>query len=104
MAREFTPKVVTANRLLEGDVVYMGCRNEWVLDITDAKLFTDEDVANTALAYGSGLIDELVGVYLMDAAVIDGKTAPTHFREDFRATGPSNYRHGKQAELETYNV
>jgi hypothetical protein len=26
----------------------------------------------------------------------DGVPHPTHFREDFRATGPSNYAHGKQ--------
>jgi len=35
----------------------------------------------------------VVGAYLADAAV--GAVA-LHFRERFRATGPSNYFHGKQ--------
>ena len=41
---------------------------------------------------------EAVGVYLADVAVKDGTPEPTHFREEFRRTGPSNYFHGKQAE------
>lgn len=105
MAREFNPKVVTANRLLEGDVVYLDAANQWVTALADAKMFTDEGVAETALAYGQTLQGELVGVYLADAAENqDGNIQPTHFREDFRATGPSNYDHGKQAEQETHNV
>ena len=36
--------------------------------------------------------------YLADVALGPDGPEPTHFREDFRATGPSNYNHGKQAE------
>ena len=35
-----------------------------------------------------------------DVALEDGTPIPTHFRETFRATGPSNYAHGKQVELQ----
>jgi hypothetical protein len=41
----------------------------------------------------------LVGAYLADAILKDGKPVPTHFREEFRTRGPSNYEHGKQAEV-----
>ena len=40
---------------------------------------------------------EAVGVYLADMAPTEDGPQPTHFREEFRATGPSNYHHGKQA-------
>ena len=63
MPRPFTPKVITANALIEGDVVYLTEDDRW-----------------------------------SRAAVKDGTPEPTHFREEFRRTGPSNYFHGKQAE------
>ena len=97
MARAFTPKVLTANRLLEGDVVYLGHNQTWVLDHDNALLFEDELAAQGALEAAQAQPDLLVGPYLADAALIDGKPTPTHFREAFRTRGPSNYLHGKQA-------
>ena len=38
----------------------------------------------------------VVGVYLTEVDDQSGAPAPVHFREAFRATGPSNYAHGKQ--------
>lgn len=99
MARPFTPKVLTANRLLEGDVVYATHDGRWALQMSDAALFTDEAAANAALAEASAIPHILVGAYLADAQLVDGAPAPTHFREEFRRTGPSNYAHGKQAEV-----
>jgi hypothetical protein len=96
MARAFTPKVLTANRLLEGDVVYLGQDNEWVLNHRDAVFFSDEAVANNALASAKTQPEFLVGPYLANAEMQDGHPAPTHFREEFRTRGPSNYAHGKQ--------
>jgi hypothetical protein len=37
-----------------------------------------------------------VGAYLMPVQQSPKGIAPTHFREDFRTKGPSNYFHGKQ--------
>ena len=96
MARAFTPKVLTANRLLQGDVVYLSPHGDWVLHHRDAKLFTDEMDAQDALRKAQAQPDLLVGAYLADAHLDDGQPRPTHFREEFRATGPSNYPHGKQ--------
>ena len=36
MARAFTPKVVTANDLLEGDVIYLTAANDWTRDLKAA--------------------------------------------------------------------
>lgn len=95
MSKSFTPKVVTANDLLKGDVIYQTA-NGWTRDLANAKILTDEAHADLRLIEGSQQIADVVGVYLMDIA-LDG-TAPqtTHFREAFRAKGPSNYVHGKQ--------
>ena len=95
MSKSFTPKVVTANDLLKGDVIYQTA-NGWTRDLANAEILTDEAHADLRLIEGSQQIADVVGVYLMDVA-LDG-TAPqtTHFREAFRAKGPSNYVHGKQ--------
>ena len=95
MSKSFTPKVVTANDLLKGDVIYQTATG-WTRDLADAEILTDEAHADLRLIEGSQQIADVVGVYPMDVA-LDG-TAPqtTHFREAFRAKGPSNYVHGKQ--------
>ncbi len=94
MAREFIPKVVTANDLFEGDVVYFDEREAWVRTLRGAHVWREERAANAALERAISRQHEVVGAYLADVA------EPLHFREEFRATGPSNYKtHGKQAEL-----
>ncbi len=101
MARAFSPKVVTANALLDGDVIYMRADGSWSRLHSEAKLFEDEAEANAALAEAGKQAADLVGAYLADAILgEDGKPAPVHFREVFRTKGPSNYPdHGKQAEV-----
>ena len=95
MPRPFTPKVVTANHLLKGDVVYQ-TESGWTRVLAEAELLTDEAHADLRLVEASQQVSEIVGAYLADVKIQDGVPVPTHFREDFRATGPSNYFHGKQ--------
>jgi hypothetical protein len=98
MARPFTPKIVTANALLEGDVIYLSDTGTWVRTLSEAALFDTQDVAEQRLAFAAkdGMV---VGAYLVDAVSGENGPEPTHFREDFRRTGPSNHNQGKQAEL-----
>ncbi len=98
MPREFTPKVITANALLEGDVIYMTEDDSWTRNLAEAAILTDEADAELRLLIAQGRAAEVVGAYLADIMPFDGTPAPTHFREEFRRTGPSNYFHGKQAE------
>ena len=98
MPRQFTPKVVTANALIEGDVVYLTSRDGWTRQLHEAEVLTDEAHAELRLLEASARHHEAVGVYLADVKLEAGIPQPTHFREDFRRTGPSNYFHGKQAE------
>lgn len=98
MPRPFSPKVVTANDLIEGDVIYMARNGSWVREMCMAWLIEDEAEANTQLARATDEPGIAVGPYLADAAAGPTGPIPTHFREAFRATGPSNRFHGKQTE------
>jgi len=81
-------RIVTANLLKEGGIVYLheapGGRPEWVAGITDADIFTDEEVAEKRrLAEGD---ERVVSVYTLEIA---GRHAPLSMRERIRATGPT---------------
>lgn len=99
MSRRFTPKVVTANDLRLGDVVYLTADDRWTRLHREAELIEDEAHAQLRLLHGSAQKQVVVGVYLADARPGPDGPEPVHFREEFRARGPSNLFHGKQAEL-----
>ena len=98
MPRPFTPKVITANALLEGDVIWFTSKDGWTRDMAAAEILTDEAHATLRLLDAERQQNQVVGAYLADVN-IDGDTpAPTHFREEFRLRGPSNYpSHGRAA-------
>lgn len=98
MLREFTPKVITANALLEGDVVYLTDAGTWTRHLSEAEILTDEADAELRLLDAQAQASTVVGAYLADMTPTEHGPEPTHFREGFRRTGPSNYNHGKQAE------
>ena len=96
MPRSFTPKVITANALLEGDAIWFTEGSTWSRDIAEAELITDEAHGEIRLLEAKADQSNVVGVYLAEAKQsADGPTT-THFREAFRTRGPSNYVHGKQ--------
>lgn len=99
MSRRFTPKVVTANRLREGDVVYLTADDRWTPHHHEAELIEDEAHGELRLIHAASQRLLVVGAYLADARPGPNGPEPTHFREVFRTRGPSNYPHGKQADL-----
>ncbi len=99
MARAFRPCILTANHLLFGDVVYLAGDGVWTRRVSDARLFDEEDEANRCLAAAQAQENAVVGPYLAEVARGHEPGAePVHVREALRATGPSNYCHGKQTE------
>lgn len=100
MSRPFTPKVITANALLSGEVVYLTDADEWSPALSKAAVLTDEADAQLRLLDASAQSDAVVGVYLADVRQEAEALLPAHFREAFRATGPSNYQHGKQEDAQ----
>ena len=68
--RPFTPKVITANALLEGDVIYLR-GDGWTRDLSQADVLTDEADAELRLIEASAQTGLVVGVYLADVTVQD---------------------------------
>ena len=97
--RPFTPKVVTANALLEGDAVWLTADDRWTRDMAEAELIEDEAMAEDRLSVRHRSARprgrRLPGRCESPA---NNGPEPTHFREAFRRKGPSNYAHGKQAQ------
>lgn len=90
MAKPFAPKIVSANDLMDGDVVYLTERNTWSRKISEATIANDEEAAVALLVRGEARQDLIVGAYLVDIALGEDKLPrPTHFREKFRLHGPS---------------
>jgi len=88
-------KVVTGSDLRAGDVVWRAANGAWVRRLAEAELIEDVAIADLTLLEAMRSA-EVVGVYLADARRGPHGPEPVHFREAFRARGPSNYRHGKQ--------
>ena len=79
-------KVVTANRLTDGAVVYLADFG-WT-ERLEAALRLDEEVANAALARAEAQATTVVAPYLVDADAV-GVVGRERLRETIRATGPT---------------
>ena len=104
MCSSFSPKVVTANDLIDGDVVYLSAEDHWARCHEDAELLRDATHAAKRLNFAEAQYTQVVGAYLADAIAGAHGPVPVHFRETFRARGPSNLFHGKQSEYENVSV
>jgi hypothetical protein len=94
-------QVMTANRLRDGDVVFLTRSGVWSEKIDDAVLAL-EPLAVKALEERAATdvkSTHVTGTYLFEAERVDGKIRATHFRERMRTLGPSvRLDLGKQAE------
>ncbi len=81
------PSVVTANRLIDGIVVYLASEGGWTEEIGRARLAETEDEikALEAEAAKDVAARKVVAVYPMDVAVRDGAVDPLSVRERIRA-------------------
>ncbi|ASG23125.1 DUF2849 domain-containing protein [Nitrospirillum viridazoti] len=85
------PKVVTANRLQDGAVVWLTAAGTWSTRVADAQVQTDAPSAETALgiARASAARQEVVEPYAVDVVVEATGPRPLKTREWIRAAGPS---------------
>lgn len=98
IAKPTLARIVTANALIEGDVVYLAADGAWTRDMAQARILIDATEAEIALAEADTRTGEVVGCYLAPVRQSPQGPQPIHFREEFRRRGPTNYSHGKQAE------
>lgn len=84
-------KVITANRLIDGRVVYLTRANDWSRRLADA--WPAEDEAEAArlldLAEAHARARRVVGVYAFPVVRAAGGFAPVSQRERIRMLGPS---------------
>lgn len=97
MPRDMPPRIITANHLLEGDVVYLTADDRWSRHHAEAEPITDEAHAQIRLLDAHRQQDTVVGAYLAEARDGPDGPEPGPLRERFRSRGPSNHAHGKQA-------
>jgi hypothetical protein len=92
-------KALTANLLVEGDVVFWG-EGGWREQFADADLMTDPAVADALLDAAKAAPTVTVDPYLIDVRIEeDGSPVPISFRERVRALGPTIHPEmGKQAD------
>lgn len=86
-----TPKVITANRLDDGLVVFVGDGPVWVIDIASASVFEDGPALDAALAFGADEVKarKIVDPYAVDVRIENGAPVPERLRELIRAKGPT---------------
>lgn len=91
-------QVITASRLRDGAVVFLGQGRRWVEHLAQAEVFGT--VENSAEALKSAAKDEadnvVLDIYAIDVADKAGRLVPIKLREAIRAQGPTVHpEHGK---------
>jgi hypothetical protein len=93
-------KILTANRLTDGEAVWFGKDGKWAESIEPSELAGDKDGEARLEAIGKAAAanNEVVDVNLIDVDLVDGEIVPQRLREKIRAAGPTNRTDlGKQA-------
>jgi sulfite reductase (NADPH) hemoprotein beta-component len=84
-----TWQLVTANRLRDGAVVFLGARSLWTERVGEGLAVVTEDEANALLRAAEAQPTLVVGPYLIEVAGQAGAWVPSRYRERIRAEGPS---------------
>jgi len=93
-------KVLTANRLTDGEAVWFGSDETWHETIDNADVAREKAAEERLdlLGKASYARNEVVDVDIIDVELRDGEIRPIRLRERIRAAGPTNRTDlGKQA-------
>ena len=96
------PQVLTANRLHDGEVVYLAADGVWVEDLDAAAILATKAEGEAALATGLHAEEnqQIVHAYLFDVVDTAAPLRPVKKREIIRAAGPTVRTDlGKQARV-----
>ncbi len=99
MAKVPDSQMLTANRLVDGDVLYWQA-GRWVEALADGEVFADPKAAAAALAAAQNDVkaNKVVATYLFEVRLDGGAIKPVKEREIIRAAGPTvRLDLGKQA-------
>ena len=96
-----TSRIITANLLSDGHVVYMDANGEWSNWIESGQIVKTDCAAEklvdaAALDVADGVV---ISPYLIEVVRVADTISPVQYREQLRANGPSIHPHfGYQAE------
>lgn len=93
-------KVLTANRLTDGEAVWYAPSHSWSETLEGAEVARDKEHEEKLENIGKAAFaaNQVVDVDLIDVDIIDGEIVPLRLRERIRAAGPTNRTDlGKQA-------
>lgn len=93
-------KILTANRLSDGEAVWLASDHSWAETIDAAEIARDPATEEKLERAGKAgfLKNEVVDVELIDVQIVDGRIWPVRLRERIRAAGPTIHAGlGKQA-------
>ena len=84
-------KVVSANRLRDGVVVYVGAAGAWVDHLRAAAVLDDADAVEAALvaARADEALNVIVEPFVVDVTLHDGRPRAMTLRDRIRADGPT---------------
>ena len=83
-------KILTANRLQTGEVIYWGNRG-WMERLAEAEVFSDDAAAEAALAEAQAFVaaNDVISPYLFEVRRDETGLKPAKERETIRSLGPS---------------
>lgn len=84
-------QIITANRLSDGLVIFLGAGNVWTENVAEASVLREAAAVDAALEFGKACVAErlLVDPYAVDVTVEADGPVPTRLRERIRAFGPT---------------
>ncbi len=82
-------QVISANDLLDGDVVYLDADGGWTRALSEASLITDNALADALLDQAKAQPGRIIDPYSLDVTVGPDRVTPAHIRERLRDSGPS---------------
>ena len=84
-------KIVTANRLREGDVVYLTDNGQWSSYLNESRTSRDQAEIESMLTQAAADVAarKVVAPYAMEIVEVDGILQPLSAREIIRAAGPT---------------
>lgn len=89
MSKPFDPKIVSANDLFEGHVIYLNRAGGWTRRLDLAAIAENENDAE-ALFKAANQPLTVVDPHLVEVSIeADGTVLPAHIRQRLRTNGPS---------------
>lgn len=86
-----TVKVLTANRLRDGEAVWFGADGSWIETLEGAEVAETPELVEAleAIAARDIAANLVIDVAIIDVRSVDGALRPVRLRERIRAAGPT---------------